>query len=175
MLDDSPKRRATLNRALAAVCIAAASGAAAQERANSGSQIFQQRTPDGRTVLTDRPVAGAVTQRTWQTQAEDAVAARERREQARLEALAVSERLQRQIEIELQRDHEFALARLQLAKAEANLETERTRATAAAQSTPLPVFVRRPIPRPPRIPRPGPPRPRLPVQPGFATIGAISS
>src|ERR1700712_3044028 len=29
------------------------------------SQIYQQRTADGRVVLTDRPAAGAVTQRTW--------------------------------------------------------------------------------------------------------------
>jgi hypothetical protein len=167
-------RRVATNVALAAAFFAAAGGAVAQEGRSANSQIYQQRTADGRIVLTDRPVAGAVTERTWQTAPEDAAAARQRREEARLEALAVNERIQRQIEAERQRDHELALARMELAEAEARLDAERARADAAAQRAVVfvPSFARRPFPHPPRVPRPGPPRPRLPIQPGFGMIGA---
>ena len=156
----------TTNMVLAVAFSAGGGVAAAQEGKSAVSQIYQQRTADGQILLTDRPVAGAVTQRTWQVVPEDAAAARQRREQARLEALAVGERVQRQIDAELLRDHELALARMRVAEAEARRDAERARADAAAQQAVVfvPSFVARPFPRPPRIPRPGPPRPRLPIQ-----------
>jgi hypothetical protein len=174
MLDLRQIRNAATNVAIAVACVAAAGGAVAQEGASAASRIYQQRTPDGRIVLTDRPVTGAVTQRTWQPAPEDAAAARQRRDEARLEALAVNERIERRVESERQRDHEFALAHMQLAQAQAKLDAERARAEAAAQAAAafVPSFTLRPFPRPPRLPRPGPPRPRLPMQPVFGMFGA---
>jgi len=174
MPDPRRIRHVATNVALAAAFFAAAGGAVAQEANSADSQIFQQRMADGSIVLTDRPVAGAVTQRIWRAAPEDAAAARQRREESRLEALAVNERIQRLIEAERQRDQELALARMQLAEAEARLDAERARAAAAAQPSVVfvPSFAPRPFPRPPRIPRPGPPRPRLPIQPGFGMFGA---
>ena len=170
------RRWIALTVAAAAVCLATASESVAQERAGGGSPIYQQRTPDGRIVLTDRPETGSMTQRTWQTHPDDADATRERREQARLESIAVHRRIQYQLDRERQRDHESALARLQLAKAEANLAAERVRAEAATQAVVVfvPSFARRPFPRPPHIPRPAPPRPRLSVQPSVAMVGAVA-
>ena len=54
-----------------ALCVGAVD-ALAHEAGPADARIYQQRTADGRTLLTDRPVAGAVTQRTWQTTPEDA-------------------------------------------------------------------------------------------------------
>ena len=153
---------------LAASSIVVAGMALAQEAGSVATQIYQQRTADGRIVLTDRPVAGAVTQRTWQRAPEDAALARQRREEAQLQALAVTVRIQRQVELQLQRDHELAIERLRLAQAEAQLDAERARADAAAQQ--LVLLVPR-FARPARIPMPGwrraPPR-------GFGMFGATS-
>jgi hypothetical protein len=151
--------------ALAAVLCAVEIGAVAQDAKPADARIYQQRTADGRTVLTDRPVAGAVTQRTWQTAPEDTDAARQRREEARLEALAVNERIQRQLEAE--REHGLALARLQRSEAETRLVAEQARADAAPTVVYVPAFVRRPLPRRPHIPLPKPPRPRMPLHHGF--------
>ena len=159
---------------MAAAVFAAAAGAIAQEGNRADAQIYQQRTEDGRIVFTDRPVAGAVTQRTWQVAPEDAATAGMRREESRLEALAVNTRIQRWVEAQRQRDHELALVRMQLAEAEARLDAERTRAEAAVQ--PAVVFVRSFAPRqflhPPRGPQTRPPRPRSPTQPGFGMFAA---
>ncbi len=170
MPDPRRIRHVATNVALSAAFFAAAGGAIAQDGQSSESRVYQQRTADGRIVLTDRPVPGAVTQRTWQAATADAAAARQRREEARLEGLAVNERVQRQIEAERQRDHELALARMQLAEAEARLDAERARTEAAARTGVI--FVLRPFPRPPRVPRPWPSRPPLPMQPGFGMFGA---
>ena len=148
--------------ALAVLALSVVAGAAAAQEAGAAeARIYQQRTADGRTVLTDRPVAGAVTLRTWQTAPEDADAARQRREEARLEALAVGERIQRQLEAE--REHGLALARLQRSDAESRLVAEQARADAAPTVVYVPAFVRRPLPRRPHIPLPRPPRPRMPL------------
>ena len=134
-----------------ATCLFAVAGEARpQEGKRADVQIYQQRTADGRVVFTDRPVAGAVTQRTWQTTPEDAVAAHQRREEARLEALAVDERIQRRLEAQRQRDHELDLARVQLAAASARRDEERARADETAE--PPVVFVRGVVPW--RFPRP---------------------
>lgn len=80
---------------LAGLIVASALPAAAAE---SKGQIFQQRAADGRIVLTDRPSATAVTERTWQVDREDPAAAQQRGQDVRREAEAVSERVQRRIE-----------------------------------------------------------------------------
>ncbi len=136
----------------------------------STSQVYQQRTADGRIVLSDRPQPGAQTQRTWQFAAEDAAAAQQRRELARREAEAISERIQRQLDREQQRAEELALERLRLAQVQAQRDAERARYEAQREPTVV-VFVRRrvpphivppfPPPRVPRLPRPGPPDPRM--------------
>ena len=169
------RKRIALTAAVIAVSLAMTSESVAQESARGGAPIYQQRSPDGRIVLTDHPEAGAMTQRTWQILPDDADAARERREQARLEAIAVHRRIQHRIERDLQRDHEFALARLRPASAEANLAAEKAREAATqAVAVFVPSFARRPFPRPPHIPRPVPPRPRLSIQPSVAMVGAAA-
>jgi hypothetical protein len=81
---------------LAGLIVALPLPAAAAE-AGTG-QIYQQRAADGRIVLTDRPSATAVTERTWQVEREDPVAAQQRANEVRREADAVSERVQRRME-----------------------------------------------------------------------------
>jgi hypothetical protein len=79
------------------------------------AQIYLQRGADGRVVLTDRPSPTAVTERTWQMDREDPVAARQRAAEVRREADAVSERIQRSIEAQERRASEADLLRLRLA------------------------------------------------------------
>ncbi|WP_372524806.1 hypothetical protein [Piscinibacter sp.] len=143
----------------------AAMGAVA-EADTSEIHIYQQRTADGRVVLTDRPNADAATERTWQIRSEDPGAALQRREQVRREAQAVSQRIQWQLEREQEREHELALARTRLAEAEARVAAERTRAQAAPETVVL-LGARIPHPRLPRFPRPWPPRPRLAPPPSL--------
>ena len=57
------------------VALIGAGAAIAQETPGAAAQIYQQRTSDGRIVLSDRPLAGARTQRSWQFAREDAAAA----------------------------------------------------------------------------------------------------
>ena len=83
--------------ALLAGLIVALPPAAAAAEARTG-QIYQQRAADGRIVLTDRPSATAVTERTWQVEREDPAAAAQRAFDVRREAEAVSERVQRRID-----------------------------------------------------------------------------
>jgi hypothetical protein len=54
-------------------------------------------------VLSDRPVAGAQLQRTWAIANEDAVARASAAKKSRLEAQAVTERIQRQLDGDRQR------------------------------------------------------------------------
>ena len=140
-----------------------AMGAAGAEEAPARTaQIYQQRTADGRTVLSDRPVAGARLQRTWSIEAEDPVAARLRGEKVRLEARAVSERIQRQLDSDRQRADTLEAARLRVALAEAQREAERARQEARETAVYLPPGWG---PRNPQV-RPVRPWPRhAPVQP----------
>ncbi|HZE90785.1 MAG TPA: hypothetical protein VE029_03615 [Rhizobacter sp.] len=169
------KPRCTAGSMVLAAAFVAAGNAVAEEDASTAVQIYQQRTADGRIVLTDRPVTGAVTQRTWQPAPEDAAEARTRREQARLDALAVSERVQRGIDADRQRVQELTLARMQLAEAEARRDAAQARAEEAV--SPAIVFVPtrelRPFPRPPRQPRPGSQRPRSPTPAGMKAPGEL--
>lgn len=80
---------------LASAIVAAAPAVAASDPPTT--QVLQQRTSDGRILLTDRPAAGAKTERTWQVQAEDPAAARQRALDVKVEAQQVSERIQRMI------------------------------------------------------------------------------
>jgi hypothetical protein len=100
-----------------AALIGAVSGAAVADT-TSTSQIYQQRDADGRAVLTDRPSAQSVTERTWQVSREDPAAARQRALEVKREADAVSERVQRSIEAQLRRSAEEDLMRMRLAMLE---------------------------------------------------------
>ena len=92
----------TLHTALAAAALATAGALPAAASAAAGpaatTQIYQQRTADGRILLTDRPSPMATTERQWQMSPEDAAAARQRALDVKLEAQAVTERVQRSIE-----------------------------------------------------------------------------
>ena len=67
-------------------------------------QVLQQRTSDGRTMLTDRPIAGAKTERSWQMEVEDPAAVRRRAIDVKAEANIVAERVQRHIDSERRAD-----------------------------------------------------------------------
>lgn len=83
--------------ALLAVAALAASPLLAAAEAGSTTEILQQRTADGRILLTDRPSAGAKTERSWRMAAEDPAAARQRALDVKVEAQLVSERIERRM------------------------------------------------------------------------------
>ena len=76
----------------------AAAGPASFAATEATTQIYQQRTADGRILLTDRPSAVATTERSWQLKAEDPAASRQRALDVKAEAQAVTERVQRSID-----------------------------------------------------------------------------
>ena len=159
---------------LAALAVPVLPALAAQDAAApaAGIHVYQQRLADGRVVLTDRPVDGAQTQRTWQIAREDPDAGRQRSEQVRLEAQAVSERVQRRIDQQQVLAENADLARLRLNLAEARRDAELARDS--ADNAPvlfLPqAFARAPharSQRPGMRPRPGHPRSNRPPRDGF--------
>jgi hypothetical protein len=86
-------------RSIALLAVAALAGGpllAAAETATT-TEIVQQRTADGHVLLTDRPDAGAKTERSWRMRAEDPAAARRRALDVQVEAQVVSERIERRI------------------------------------------------------------------------------
>jgi hypothetical protein len=85
------------------------------------TQILQQRTADGRLLLTDQPAAGAKTERSWQVDREDPAAARQRAIDVKAEANLVSERVQRMLDQQQRRADDDAL-RMRMA----TLERERS-------------------------------------------------
>jgi hypothetical protein len=145
---------------LGALALGAAPASAREEI--EGPEIYQQRTPDGRIVLSDHPLEGATVQRTWQTWQEDPVVGRERRLRMQREAEAVSERIQRRIERQEQAAARSEADRLRLALVEAERDAARARAERdAATLVVVPGRVRHTLLRghPPRTPvRPQPPR-----------------
>jgi len=155
----------TARRFVAALAaMAGTTAVVAQEAGPRTSQIYQQRTADGRIVLSDRPVAGAQLQRTWAIANEDTVAARERSEKSRLEAQAVTERIQRQLDADRQRAEAQEAARLRVALAEARRDAEVARQ--GARETPVyvpPGWGWGWGPRPPQV-RPLPPSRPWPVR-----------
>lgn len=129
---------------LAAIAVCTAP-ALAQDTTAAAPHIYQQRTADGRVVLTDRPLDGAQTERTWAVWHEEPGAARERSEKLRLEAQTVSERIQRRIDLQEQRADQVELDRLRLSLAEARRDAEFAREAALDNSVVLlPRAVRRP-------------------------------
>ena len=64
---------------------------------SASTQILMQRTSDGRVLFTDRATPGAKTERSWQIEREDPVAARRRALDVQAEAQLVSERVERRI------------------------------------------------------------------------------
>ena len=94
--------------AVLSLVVAAASATAA----TASTQVVQQRLSDGRILLTDHPVRGATTERSWQMTNEDPVAARQRAADVRAEAKEVSERIQRMLDQERRADAEREQTRL---------------------------------------------------------------
>jgi hypothetical protein len=89
--------------------------------AETTTKILQQRTPDGSILLTDRPSAGAKTERSWQVNVQDRAAERQRAIDVKAEANLVSERIQRSIDSQRRADDEAQRMRL------AYLQLERDR------------------------------------------------
>ena len=76
----------------------AAAGPDTAATAAPASRIYQQRTADGRIVLTDRPSPAETIERAWQIETDDPALARRRAEDMQARARAVSERVQRLID-----------------------------------------------------------------------------
>jgi hypothetical protein len=108
------------NLMFVAVLVGCAGGPAFAD--STSAQIYQQRDADGHIVLTDRPAAKSVTERTWQMNREDPAAAQQRALEVKREADAVSERVQRSIEAQLRRSAEEDLMRMRLAMVERQSE-----------------------------------------------------
>jgi hypothetical protein len=121
-----PPRSSLLLLLFGALALGAAPALAREEI--EGPEVYQQRTPDGRIVLSDHPVEGAKVQRTWQTWQEDPQAARERRLRIQREAEAVSQRIQRRIDLQEQAAARSETDRLRMALVEAERDAERARA-----------------------------------------------
>src|SRR5690349_18745328 len=93
---------------LSSLLVAAASAGAAA----GTTEVVQQRLSDGRILLTDHPVRGATTERSWQMPNDDPAAARQRAADVRTEAKEVSERIQRMLDQERRADAERERTRL---------------------------------------------------------------
>jgi hypothetical protein len=104
--------------------VIAAFAAAPPAIAAESTQVLLQRTPDGRVILTDRPLEGATTQRTWQVQREDTAAARDRSDRVRAEADAVSERIARRLQAEEEMASRRETERLRLAALDTRRDAE---------------------------------------------------
>jgi len=90
-----------------ALAAAAALTAASVPAFAAETTIYLQRTASGSAVLTDRPQPLAVTERSWQVEREDPVAAQQRAAEVRRHADAVSARIARSMELQQMRA-EFA-------------------------------------------------------------------
>ena len=87
-------------RTFVLLAVAALAGGPLLAQAAATTEILQQRTSDGRILFTDRPSAGAKTERSWRMEAEDPVAARRRALDVKVEAQLVSERIERRMELQ---------------------------------------------------------------------------
>jgi hypothetical protein len=92
-----------MHKLLAVAFLAASCAGAACAAATEATQVLQQRTADGRLLLTDRPAPGARTERSWQIEREDPAAARQRALDIKTEANLVAERVQRMLDQQQQR------------------------------------------------------------------------
>lgn len=95
--------------------------------ADSARTVYMQRDADGRTVFTDRPAAGLVTERRWAIEPEDPDAAAARREASRAQSERVTERIQRSIDQQQQRVNELQIEQLRAQRAADALQAERLR------------------------------------------------
>lgn len=111
--------KAAIMQKLLAVALLGALGAAPAIAATgpASSEILQQRTADGRLLLTDRPAPGAKTERSWQVEREDPAAARQRAIDVKAEANLVAERVQRMLDQQQRRADDDSL-RLRMAMVE---------------------------------------------------------
>lgn len=144
---------------------------------DSARTVYMQRDANGKTVFTDRPIAGLVTERRWAIEPEDAQAAAARREASRAQSDRVTERIQRSIDQQQQRFNELQIEQARAQGAADALQAERLRER-VRQDEPryvlLPPYAR-PFGYTPhgqlRPYRPGvqPLRPRPPTQPAVPT------
>ena len=103
------------------------SAAASAVPADSTRMVYMQRDANGKTVFTDRPAAGLVTERRWAIEPEDAEAAAARREASRAQSERVTERIQRSIDQQQQRVNELQIEQLRAQRAADALQAERLR------------------------------------------------
>jgi hypothetical protein len=106
---------------LIAIALVGLACAGATLAATPTTEILQQRTADGRLLLTDRPAAGAKTERSWQVEREDPAAARQRAIDVKAEANLVTERIQRSID--RQRMADVDAERMRLARTDVDRRT----------------------------------------------------
>ncbi len=130
-------QRLSLRTAVLAALALVGFGALAEVPANA--EIYQQRAADGSIVLTDRPSANAVTERTWQMKREDA-GATQRAADVRREADIVSERVQRQIEAQERRAADADLMRMRLARLDQSTDSDDGSDDGYGYATAVPLF-----------------------------------
>jgi hypothetical protein len=114
-----------MHKLLAVAFIAASCAGPAGAATAEATQVLQQRTADGRLLLTDRPAPGARTERSWQIEREDPAAARQRALDIKAEANLVAERVQRMLDQQRQQRADDDAQRMRLAA----LQLERDRLT----------------------------------------------
>ena len=161
----------------AAEPIASPSQAASTVLTDSARTVYMQRDANGKTVFTDRPAAGLVTERRWAIEPEDAEAAAARREASRAQSERVTERIQRSIDQQQQRVNELQIEQLRAQRAADALQAERLRERERDDDDRYVLL--RPYARPfgytpfgqvgPYRPDAQPPRPRPPVKPAAPT------
>ena len=161
----------------AAEPIASPSQAASTVLTDSARTVYMQRDANGKTVFTDRPAAGLVTERRWAIEPEDAEAAAARREASRAQSERVTERIQRSIDQQQQRVNELQIEQLRAQRAADALQAERLRERERDDDDRYVLL--RPYARPfgytpfgqvgPYRPDAQPPRPKPPVRPAAPT------
>jgi len=144
---------------------------------DSARTVYMQRGTDGKTVFTDRPAAGLVTERRWSIEPEDPEAAAARREASRAHSERVTERIQRSIDQQQQRVNELQIEQLRTQRAADALQAERLRERERERDDEARYVLLRPYARPfgytpfgqigPYRPDSQPPRP-LPSPPRLA-------
>lgn len=118
---------AELTRAAEPITAPRPSAAASAVPADSTRTVYMQRDAKGKTVFTDRPAAGLVTERRWAIEPEDPEAAAARREASRAQSERVTERIQRSIDQQQQRVNELQIEQLRAQRAADALQAERLR------------------------------------------------
>ncbi len=101
--------------------------AASAVPADSARTVYMQRDANGKTVFTDRPAAGLVTERRWAIEPEDPEAAAARREASRAQSDRVTERIQRSIDQQQQHINELQIEQARAQGAADALQAERLR------------------------------------------------